>query len=196
MDRKDLHLVIISPERTLFDGSVNWVELPGELGKFQVLVNHAPIISSLKDGEVVYQCGEAHYRVQRDTQRLKITGGFVEVKDNLVSYHLFIPDRYFPWFPAIPVFFYLFGLFYINMFSLAYRLGEDKMVPLFLVCKGTKFLVSVLIISIYCYAVQHEIVAFFATFLVFYISFLIFETVYFTNIELRLIKKKKLKQKQ
>ena len=105
-------------------------------------------------------------------------------------YHLFIPD------PAIPVFFYLFGLFYINMFSLAYRLGEDKMVPLFLVCKGTKFLVSVLIISIYCYAVQHEIVAFFATFLVFYISFLIFETVYFTNIELRLIKKKKLKQKQ
>ena len=45
-------------------------------------------------------------------------------------YHLFIPDRYFPWFPAIPVFFYLFGLFYINMFSLAYRLGEDKMVPL------------------------------------------------------------------
>lgn len=109
---------------------------------------------------------------------------------------LFIPDRYFPWFPAIPVFFYLFGLFYINMFSLAYRLGEDKMVPLFLVCKGTKFLVSVLIVSIYCYAVQHEIVAFFATFLVFYISFLIFETVYFTNIELRLIKKKKLKQKQ
>ena len=35
-------------------------------------------------------------------------------------YHLFIPDRYFPWFPAIPVFFYLFGLFYINMFSLAW----------------------------------------------------------------------------
>ena len=76
-------------------------------------------------------------------------------------YHLFISDRYFPWFPAIPVFFYLFGLFYINMFSLAYRLGEDKMVPLFLVCKGTKFLVSVLIVSIYCYAVQHEIVAIF-----------------------------------
>ena len=111
-------------------------------------------------------------------------------------YHLFIPDKYFPWFPAIPVFFYLFGLFYINMFSLAYRLGEDKMVPLFLVCKGTKFLVSVLIVVIYCFAVRHEILAFVATFLVFYISFLIFETVYFTNIELRLKKKKKLKQKQ
>lgn len=111
-------------------------------------------------------------------------------------YHLFIPDRYFPWFPAIPVFFYLFGLFYINMFSLAYRLGEDKMIPLFLVCKGTKFLVSILIVAIYCFAVRHEIFAFIATFLVLYISFLVFETVYFTNIELRLKKKKKLKQKQ
>lgn len=111
-------------------------------------------------------------------------------------YHLFIPDRYFPWFPAIPVFFYLFGLFYINMFSLAYRLGEDKMVPLFLVCKGTKFIVSILIVVIYCFAVQHEVFAFFATFTVFYLAFLIFETAYFTNIELRLKKKKKLKQKQ
>lgn len=111
-------------------------------------------------------------------------------------YHLFIPDRYFPWFPAIPVFFYLFGLFYINMFSMAYRLGEDKIVPLFLVCKGTKFLVSVLIVAIYCFAVRHEVLPFIATFMVFYISFLIFETVYFTNIELRLKKKKKLKQKQ
>ena len=111
-------------------------------------------------------------------------------------YHLFIPDRYFPWFPAIPVFFYLFGLFYINMFSLAYRLGEDKIIPLFLVCKGAKFMVSILIVAVYCFAVRHEVFAFIATFMAFYLSFLIFETVYFINIELRLKKKKKLKQKQ
>lgn len=85
MDKKVLHLVIVSPERTIFDGPVNWVELPGELGKFQVLVNHAAIISSLNEGEIIYQCGEAQYRVKRDTQTLKITGGFVEVKNNLVS---------------------------------------------------------------------------------------------------------------
>lgn len=111
-------------------------------------------------------------------------------------YHLFIPDRYFPWFPAIPVYFYLFGLFYINMFSLGYRLDEDKLVPLFLVCKGTKFIVSAIIVIIYCFAVQHEVLAFVATFMVFYLAFLIFETVYFTNIELRIKKRKKLKQKQ
>ena len=110
-------------------------------------------------------------------------------------YHLFMPDEYFPLFPAIPMFFYLFGLFYINMFSLAYRLGEDKIVSLFLVCKGTKFLLSILIMAIYCFAVRHEILSFVTAFLVFYMSFLIFETVYFMNIELRL-KKEKIKQKQ
>ena len=31
MNTKNLHLVIVSPEHTLFDGLVNWVELPGEL---------------------------------------------------------------------------------------------------------------------------------------------------------------------
>ena len=47
---KEMHLVIVSPERMLFDGKVSQVTLPGELGEFQVLVNHAPIISSLVAG--------------------------------------------------------------------------------------------------------------------------------------------------
>ena len=42
-----------------------------------------------------------------------------------VVYHLFIPDRYFLWFPAIPIFFYLFGLFYIEMFAFNYRVGLE-----------------------------------------------------------------------
>ena len=51
---KELHLVIVSPERTVYDGKADSVVLPGELGEFQVLVNHAPIISSLVAGEVRY----------------------------------------------------------------------------------------------------------------------------------------------
>ena len=85
MNNKELHLIVVSPERTLFDGLVNWVELPGEMGRFQVLYNHAALISSLQKGNVVFEKGEAHYRVKRDTQTISITGGFVEVKDNLVS---------------------------------------------------------------------------------------------------------------
>lgn len=85
MNTKNLHLVIVSPEHTLFDGLVNWVELPGELGRFQVLYNHAPLISSLQKGNVAFEKAEAHSNMKQEPQLITITGGFVEVKDNSVS---------------------------------------------------------------------------------------------------------------
>lgn len=75
---KELHLVIASPERTIYDGKVDMAVLPGELGEFQVLVNHAPLISSLMAGEVGYTVG-------KESQSLQIKGGFVEVRDNQIS---------------------------------------------------------------------------------------------------------------
>ena len=47
-----LRLKIISPEKRIFDGEVNRVTVPGTLGEFEILVNHAPIISSLESGKV------------------------------------------------------------------------------------------------------------------------------------------------
>ena len=85
MDTNKLHLVLVSPEKTLYDGLVNSVELPGEMGRFQVLFNHAALISSLQKGNVVFEIGEAHNPVKRDTQTISIQSGFVEIKDNLVS---------------------------------------------------------------------------------------------------------------
>ena len=85
MDKKELHLVIVSPEHTLFDGVVNWVELPGDKGRFQVLVNHAALISSLHEGDVTFEKAGAQTQVKRDTQTVSIKGGFVEVKNNLIS---------------------------------------------------------------------------------------------------------------
>lgn len=75
---KELHLVIASPERSIFEGKVDMAVLPGELGEFQVLVNHAPLISSLMAGEVKYTTGT-------ESQSLQIKGGFVEVRDNQIS---------------------------------------------------------------------------------------------------------------
>ena len=75
---KELHLVIASPERTVYDGKVDMAVLPGELGEFQVLVNHAPLISSLAAGEVRYTAG-------KESRSLQIKGGFVEVRDNQIS---------------------------------------------------------------------------------------------------------------
>lgn len=75
---KELHLVIVSPEQTLFDGMVDTVVLPGKFGSFQVLRDHAPLISSLEKGEVRYVTG-------KETQVLQIAEGFVEIKDNQIS---------------------------------------------------------------------------------------------------------------
>ena len=76
MDVIKLH--IVSPEGTLVETTVSAVTLPGTLGPFEVLKNHAPIISSLEKGDIVYVSeGKEH--------RLPIAEGFVEVRDNQVD---------------------------------------------------------------------------------------------------------------
>ncbi len=73
-----LHLKIISPERVEFDGEVSSVSVPGTSGKFEVLENHAPIISSLEAGKVEYVLA-GRKRV------MQIRAGFVSVKSNEVN---------------------------------------------------------------------------------------------------------------
>lgn len=73
-----LKLKIVTPDKIVYDGEVEKITVPGTAGQFEILVNHAPIISSLDAGEVVYQAPQGE-------EALKITGGFVEVARNNVS---------------------------------------------------------------------------------------------------------------
>ena len=72
-----LHVTIVSPEQTLYEGTVESIIVPGEKGRFEVLKGHAPIISSLTAGSVVCACSNPF--------ELEIKGGFVEVAHNWVS---------------------------------------------------------------------------------------------------------------
>ena len=74
-----LKLKIVSPERIEFEGEVENVLVPGTLGQFEILTNHAPIISSLDKGKVVYSLPGGEKKL------LEICGGFVEVQKNVVS---------------------------------------------------------------------------------------------------------------
>ena len=74
-----LKLKIISPERIVFDGEVKRVVVPGTLGEFEILENHAPIISSLNNGVVTYVPSAG------DTNTLKVIGGFVKLQKNQIS---------------------------------------------------------------------------------------------------------------
>ena len=72
-----IHLVIYSPERTVLEKMVCKVSLPGTLGRFMVLKDHAPLISSLEEGRIVYVCNGVEENVY-------ISSGFVEIAYNKV----------------------------------------------------------------------------------------------------------------
>jgi F-type H+-transporting ATPase subunit epsilon len=66
------HFDLVSPEKLLFSGEVDQVDVPGSEGDFGVLAGHAPIVSALRPGFMtVYIGGEA--------QRMIVLGGFAEV---------------------------------------------------------------------------------------------------------------------
>lgn len=68
-----LHFSLVSPARELFSGDVDHVIAPGSDGEFGVLVNHAPFMTTLKNGVVrVEDNGET-------TMRLFVRGGFADV---------------------------------------------------------------------------------------------------------------------
>ena len=75
-------LKIISAEQVEFEGEVDQVTLPGALGSFQILNNHAALVSSLMPGTMSYVVGET-------TEQIEIKGGIVDVKDNVVSVCLY-----------------------------------------------------------------------------------------------------------
>ena len=73
-----LKLEIVTPEKKVLDESVDSVTVPTASGEAGILPNHAPLISALKPGILSYSNKGA-------TERLAVSGGFVEVSSNKVS---------------------------------------------------------------------------------------------------------------
>jgi F-type H+-transporting ATPase subunit epsilon len=86
-------LEIVSPEATLFKAEVTSVSLPGVNGSFQILNNHAPIVSILKQGTIKIEAPsfkfekdvvEKFTKVNDQNYTLEINSGTIEMKDNKV----------------------------------------------------------------------------------------------------------------
>ena len=73
-----MYFEIITPEAKVFEGEVTSATFPGSDGTFQVLNDHAAMVSSLTRGEVKY----VH---QNNEHSLNIDGGVVEVLNNTIS---------------------------------------------------------------------------------------------------------------
>jgi len=86
-------LEIVSPEAKLFLGEVTSVTLPGVNGSFQILNNHAPIVSILKEGEIKIVANNFSIKkdvvskfakINEQTYTLAIASGTIEMKDNKI----------------------------------------------------------------------------------------------------------------
>jgi len=71
-------LEIIAPDHAVYTGEVDLVQVPGSKGSFQILRNHAPIISTLEKGriKIVDQKGATTF--------FDVDGGIIEVKHNKI----------------------------------------------------------------------------------------------------------------
>jgi F-type H+-transporting ATPase subunit epsilon len=72
-----MYLEIITPDKKVFSGEVTSVKVPGTNGQFQVLKNHAPIISTLSNGKVTV-------KTPTETKVFEVKGGVIEVLKNKV----------------------------------------------------------------------------------------------------------------
>ncbi|MDX9942038.1 MAG: hypothetical protein RBS53_07425 [Bacteroidales bacterium] len=72
-------LEVISPEKVLYKGSVVLVQLPGAMGSFEIMYNHAPLMAILEKGSLKVIDEE------RNKLNIDIEGGVVEVRNNLIK---------------------------------------------------------------------------------------------------------------
>jgi len=71
-----VYLEIVTPDKKIFAGEIELIKLPGSKGSFEILENHAPLISTLEDGpvKVIDKAGQVH--------NFQISKGVVECLDN------------------------------------------------------------------------------------------------------------------
>ena len=73
-----MKIEIITPDKKVFEGDIKSIRVPGKKGSFQVLKDHAPIISTLENGPVIM------VDQQGNETRYEISGGVIEVKANTI----------------------------------------------------------------------------------------------------------------
>ena len=73
-----MKLTIITPDKPVYDGEATSVTVPGSAGSFEILKDHAPIVSTLEDGKVII-------RTSGNEEVIRIIGGVVEAAHNQIT---------------------------------------------------------------------------------------------------------------
>ena len=73
-----MYLEVLSPGKTIFSGNIKLIKVPGSGGSFEVMNNHAPLISTLDEGKVKVEIDEHTIRM------FNISGGVIQVVANKI----------------------------------------------------------------------------------------------------------------
>jgi F-type H+-transporting ATPase subunit epsilon len=73
-----MKLEILTPDKKVYEGEIRSVTVPGTMGSFEVLKDHAPIISTLEDGQVIIR------KDNTSDETIYIKGGVIEVLNNSI----------------------------------------------------------------------------------------------------------------
>jgi len=73
-----MYLEIITPDKKVFEGEVNLVQVPGSKGSFTILKNHAPIISTIDEGMITVK------EVSGNEKHFNVSGGVIENLENKI----------------------------------------------------------------------------------------------------------------
>ena len=74
-----MKLTIITPDKPVYDGEITSVTVPGSAGSFEILKDHAPIVSTLEDGQVIIRASG------KSEEIIRIVGGVVEASHNKIT---------------------------------------------------------------------------------------------------------------
>jgi F-type H+-transporting ATPase subunit epsilon len=73
-----MYLEIITPDKKVFEGEVKLIQLPGSKGAFEILKNHAPILSTLEKGTIKIK------DANNEEHLFEVDGGVIENKANKI----------------------------------------------------------------------------------------------------------------
>jgi len=74
-----MNVEIISPDKSIFKGELNLIQLPGIDGSFEIMDHHAPHVSILKKGKIKL------VDAKKKVDFIEINGGVIEVLNNYVK---------------------------------------------------------------------------------------------------------------
>ncbi len=74
-----MHVKVITPDQEVYEGEVSQAKFPGSSGRFEVLKDHAPLISTLDQGEILLNT------TSEGTKTFNVEGGVVEILNNQIT---------------------------------------------------------------------------------------------------------------